>query len=183
MKFEVHIRGAKDSHVLSRTIELSRTREAVSEFSAPLRIQLEGRALDVDISELNGNIYSILIDGCAFEARVLDEEPKHGTRVLSVRCGGQEFTVEVRDPRAWRGQQNSVVQAEGRQQVVSPMPGKVVRVLVVAGETVQARQGLLVVEAMKMQNEIRAPKSGSIEKVFVREGQTVAAGEGLISIA
>jgi pyruvate carboxylase subunit B len=63
------------------------------------------------------------------------------------------------------------------------MPGKVVRVLVAAGEAVEARQGLVVVEAMKMQNEIRAPKSGLVDRVFVREGQAVTSGEPLVSIA
>jgi pyruvate carboxylase subunit B len=72
------------------------------------------------------------------------------------------------------------VQAEGRQQVVAPMPGKVVRVLVSAGEQVEAGQGLLVVEAMKMQNEIRSPKSGTVEKVVASEGQAVNAGDVLV---
>jgi biotin carboxyl carrier protein len=72
---------------------------------------------------------------------------------------------------------------EGKQQIPAPMPGKVVRILVSAGETVEANQGLVVVEAMKMQNEIRAPKSGTIERIFIREGQAVAAGEALVTIA
>jgi biotin carboxyl carrier protein len=62
------------------------------------------------------------------------------------------------------------------------MPGKVIRILVSAGETVEADQGLVVVEAMKMQNEIRAPKAGRIERIFIREGQAVAAGEVLVTI-
>ena len=67
--------------------------------------------------------------------------------------------------------------------MTAPMPGKIVGVLVAAGEIVQAGQGLLVVEAMKMQNEIFAPKSGTLEKLLVREGQTVNAGELLAVIA
>ncbi|MBI3663579.1 MAG: biotin/lipoyl-binding protein [Acidobacteria bacterium] len=59
------------------------------------------------------------------------------------------------------------------------MPGKIVRVLAKAGDAVEAGQGLLVVEAMKMQNEIKAPKTGKVEKVLVAEGQTVNAGETL----
>ena len=71
---------------------------------------------------------------------------------------------------------------DGRQPVVAPMPGKVVRVLVAAGEAIEAGQGIAVVEAMKMQNEVRSPKSGSVERLFVAEGQTVNAGEVLATI-
>ena len=62
------------------------------------------------------------------------------------------------------------------------MPGKVIRVLVSAGDVVEAGQGLIVVEAMKMQNEIRSPKAGKIERVLAREGQAVSAGETLLVI-
>jgi len=62
-------------------------------------------------------------------------------------------------------------------QILAPMPGKIIRVLVQAGEKVEAGQGLLVVEAMKMQNEIRSPKSGTVERLLVKEGQPVNAGE------
>ena len=62
------------------------------------------------------------------------------------------------------------------------MPGKVVRVMVRAGEAVEAGQGLLVVEAMKMQNEIKSPKAGKIERIAAQEGQTVNAGEVLAVI-
>jgi biotin carboxyl carrier protein len=68
---------------------------------------------------------------------------------------------------------------EGRQEILAPMPGKVIRVLAAVGDAVEAGQGLLVVEAMKMQNEIRSPKSGKVERLLVKEGQNVNAGEVL----
>ncbi|HEX9456960.1 MAG TPA: acetyl-CoA carboxylase biotin carboxyl carrier protein subunit, partial [Candidatus Acidoferrum sp.] len=102
---------------------------------------------------------------------------------LRVQSGTQEFSAEVLDPRAWRGRRHGVLEAEGRQQILSPMPGKVVRVLVKPGETVEAGQGLLVIEAMKMQNEIRSPKSGIIERLLAAEGQAVNAGEVLAVVA
>jgi biotin carboxyl carrier protein len=71
------------------------------------------------------------------------------------------------------------MEAEGRQQITAPMPGKVVRILKNAGVAVEAGEGLLVVEAMKMQNEIRSPKRGKVEKILVKEGQAVNAGEVL----
>jgi len=85
----------------------------------------------------------------------------------------------VLDPRAWRGKRGGVLEAEGRQQIIAPMPGKVVRLLVKAGDAVEAGQGLLVVEAMKMQNEIRAPKTGKVERILISEGQAVNAGDVL----
>jgi len=102
---------------------------------------------------------------------------------LKLQTGSQEFTAEVIDPRAWSGRRHSGVEAEGRQQIVAPMPGKVVRLLVREGDHVEAGQGLLVVEAMKMQNEIRSPKSGAIERVLAKEGQPVNAGDVLCVVA
>src|SRR5208282_2988183 len=117
----------------------------------------------------------------SFEVRV---EMHQGTGSgLSVVAGNREFSAEIRDPRRWRRKRGAAAEAEGRQQVVAPMPGKIVRVLVKAGEAVDVKQGLLVVEAMKMQNEIRSPKSGTIERLLVTEGQTVNAGEILAIVA
>ncbi len=83
------------------------------------------------------------------------------------------------DPREWRGR-HGTLEVQGRQQVVAPMPGKIVRILVQAGEAVEAGQGLVVVEAMKMQNEIRSPKSGKVEKIVAKEGETVNPGDVLV---
>ena len=73
--------------------------------------------------------------------------------------------------------------AAGPIQIVSPMPGRIVRVLVMAGDVVAARQGLLVVEAMKMENELRAAARGTVTELFVREGQSVDAGAPLLVVA
>ena len=96
-----------------------------------------------------------------------------------MQSGLYEFATEVVDPRTWRCRRHGVLEAEGRQQVLAPMPGKVVRLLVKVGDKVEAGQGLLVVEAMKMQNEIRSPKSGVVERLQAKEGQPVNAGEVL----
>jgi biotin carboxyl carrier protein len=96
---------------------------------------------------------------------------------LQASASSREFRILISDEREWRRRRGSAVEAEGRQQVLAPMPGKIVRVMVKTGDTVRAGQGLVVVEAMKMQNEIRAPKSGTVDRVAVIEGQTVNAGE------
>jgi biotin carboxyl carrier protein len=160
VRFEVRI-GNK-----SRIIELERNADH-------WRIALDGQTLDADAVEIAPNTFSILLRGQSHEIRVTPSP--NGT--LTLQTSLEEFTAEVLDPRAWSGRRHSALEAEGRQQVVAPMPGKVVRLLVKAGDAVEAGQGLLVVEAMKMQNEIRSPKSGTVERLLAQEGQPVNAGE------
>ncbi len=143
-----------------------------------LRVQLDGGALEADAVEVAPGTYSILLEGRALEVRV-----QPAGDAVRVHAGGEEFLAEVLDPRAWRGKRGGVLELEGRQQIIAPMPGKVVRLLVKAGDTVEAGQGLLVVEAMKMQNEIRAPKTGKVERLTVSEGQAVNAGEVIAVVA
>ena len=162
MKFEIRIDGR------ARTVELQRTSERWS-------IALDGHAIDADAIEIAPDIFSILLNGKSHEVRIAPTP----TGALTLQTAHREFTAEVFDPRAWRGRRHGALEAEGRQQILAPMPGKIVRVLVQAGENVEAGQGLIVVEAMKMQNEIRSPKSGTIERILAREGQAVNAGEVL----
>jgi biotin carboxyl carrier protein len=134
---------------------------------------VDGRRVEAEAVRISHGAYSILLNGRSLEITV--EETSGG---LLARANGREFQVEVTDPRSWRRARGAGIELEGRQQLVAPMPGKIVRVLVAAGQQVAAGQGLLVIEAMKMQNEIRSPKSGTVEKL-AREGQTVNAGEVL----
>jgi biotin carboxyl carrier protein len=163
MKYEVRISGK------TRIVEIERNAEG-------WRAKLDGEAgVIADVAETAPNTFSVLLAGQSHEISVTSSADGK----LSLQSGRFEFTAEVIDPRSWRGRRHGGVEAEGRQQVVAPMPGKVMRVLVGAGERVEADQGLLVVEAMKMQNEIRSPKSGTVERVQVKEGQAVNAGEVL----
>ena len=153
-------------------------RVEVARSGARLLVRLDGREIEADAVEVGTGTYSILLAGQSFEVRV--QPAPDGVRV---QAAGEEFAAEVLDPRVWRGKRGGVLEAEGRQHITAPMPGKVVRVLAKAGERVEAGQGLLVVEAMKMQNEIRAPKTGTIERLLVAEGQAVNAGEVLAVVA
>ncbi|HKV27059.1 MAG TPA: biotin/lipoyl-containing protein [Candidatus Acidoferrales bacterium] len=155
----------------TRNIEIERRGEQ-------FHFRIDGRDVAADVSEVQSEVYSILIGGDAFEARV-----ESGAGELRVRIDGREFSIAIADPRQWRRGGNAVGTAEGYQQVVASMPGKVVRVMVHTGDAVAAGQGLLVVEAMKMQNEIKSPKAGRIKRIAAREGQTVNAGEILAVIA
>jgi biotin carboxyl carrier protein len=166
MKFEVHLEGT--SGKCQHLVELERE-------GASFRVVLDGQPVQANIVKVAASTVSILLGGQSFEVHITPAlEGK-----LKLQSGPHEFTAEVQDPRAWRGRKHGGLEAEGRQQVLVPMPGKVIRLLVKEGETVQAGQGLVVIEAMKMQNEIRSPKSGKVERLLAKEGQTVNVGEVL----
>ena len=139
---------------------------------------LDGRPIEADAVEVSPGIYSILLDGGAFEVQV--EQAPAG---LIVTAAGRRLAAQVIDPRQWRGRRGGSVEAEGRQSILAPMPGKVVRVLVAQGDKIDAGRGILVVEAMKMQNEIRSPKTGTVERLVVQEGQAVNAGDVLAIVS
>src|SRR5262245_10162098 len=171
MTFEVRVSSLAGAGAKTRRVELARE-------ASRLRVALEGRMVEADAVQVAPGIYSILLDGRSFEVCI---EPARDT--VRVHAGGQVFSVEVLDLRAGRGRSGGVLEAEGRQQITAAMPGKVVRLLVAAGDTVEAGQGLLVVEAMKMQNEIHSPKTGRVERLLVKEGQAVNAGDVLAVVA
>ena len=166
MKYEIVMNGAR------RSVEFTPPTNETSRVA----FRVDGRLVEADAIRISRGAYSILIGGRSLE--VTAEEISGG---LLLRTNGREFQVEVIDPRSWRRGRGAGIELEGRQQLVAPMPGKIVRVLVATGEQVTAGQGLLVIEAMKMQNEIRSPKSGTVEKL-AREGQTVNAGEVLATV-
>ncbi len=141
-------------------------------------LSVDGREVEVDALEVAPGTYSILLGGQSFEATV---QPTGNA--LRVHCGTEVFPIQVFDPRAWHRKRGSVIETEGRQQITAPMPGKIVQLLVKAGDRVDAGQGLMVVEAMKMQNEIRTPKTGVVERLLVSAGQAVNAGEILAIIS
>ena len=145
---------------------------------APIcRFRIDGGvecAADVVIPE--PGLYSILLDGRSYDVQI-ERTPRHLIAVVD----GHRFEIEVHDPRRWSGR-SSHPGGDAVQTVAAPMPGKVVRVLVAPGVTVESGQGLLVVEAMKMQNELKAARAGRVISVTVREGATVTAGEVLATI-
>jgi biotin carboxyl carrier protein len=133
---------------------------------------IDGREVAADVVEIAPGVFSLLIDGQSIEVRVEKFAGK-----LRVAVVGREYEAAVRDPREWKRGGGGAAEAEGRAQIMAPMPGKVIRLLVAGGDTIEAGQGIVVVEAMKMQNEIRSTKSGKVEKLAVAEGQTVNAGD------
>jgi biotin carboxyl carrier protein len=135
------------------------------------RVESEGEKT-VDIREVGPGVYSLLIGGRSYDAHA------DGS---SVSIAGRRFPVEVLDPRRWNRERNHHP-AEGRQNIVATMPGKVVRVLVAVGDQVEIGQGIVVVEAMKMQNELKAAAAGRVVSMAAAPGATVNAGEILAAI-
>jgi biotin carboxyl carrier protein len=160
MKLEIQI-GKK-----TRVVELEREGHG-------WRAKIDSHPVDADVMEIAPHVISVLLDGESHEIRVAAQPDG----ALKLQTGPEEFTAEVIDPRAWSGRRHGALEVEGRQQITAPMPGKVVRLLVSAGDRVEAGQGILVVEAMKMQNEIRSPKNGTVERLLAKEGQPVNAGD------
>lgn len=144
----------------------------------PREIDLDaiGDGTGAQIAAVEPGVYSVLQNGHSYEARIEESDGR-----VIVFIDGHRFEVEIRDPRRW-SRQAGKPGVEGRLNVAAPMPGKIVRLLVAAGDTVTAGQGLLVMEAMKMQNEMKAPKAGQVVSLTARVGATVAAGEVLAAI-
>lgn len=128
---------------------------------------------DYSIAKAGNGQWSVLAGGQSFTAKLLANG--------EVSVNGRVFHVEAFDPRSMRGRRGAAG-SEGRQNIVAPMPGRVIRVLIEAGQEVADGQGLIVVEAMKMQNEMKSPKAGRVVEVKTRGGATVGAGEILAVI-
>jgi biotin carboxyl carrier protein len=170
MKFEVHLDSlaGKTRHVVD-----------LEKVGASYKVSLDGEPVDADVILAAPNAVSVLLNGTAFEIHIAPS--LDGTYKL--QTGPHEFQADIRDPRAWAGRKQGGLEAEGRQQIIAPMPGKIVRLLVNVGDEVEAGQGLVVVEAMKMQNEIRSPKKGKVERLQAQVGQPVNAGDVLCVIS
>jgi acetyl/propionyl-CoA carboxylase alpha subunit len=135
--------------------------------------RLDGREVEVDAVLARPDVLSLRIGNQAYEVKC---ERVGGD--LHLWVGSVRFAAEVRDPRSLRGRVRAG-DDHGPKKLTAPMPGKIVRVLVSQGDEVETGAGVLVVEAMKMQNEIKSPKKGTIQKILVREGAAVNAGDVL----
>jgi acetyl/propionyl-CoA carboxylase alpha subunit len=135
--------------------------------------RLDGRQIEVDAVLARPDVLSLRIANQAYEVKC----ERVGSD-LHLWVGSLRFAAEVRDPRSFRGRVRAV-DDQGPKKLTAPMPGKIVRVLVSQGAEVEAGAGVLVVEAMKMQNEVKSPKKGKIQKILVSEGAAVNAGDVL----
>ncbi len=135
--------------------------------------RLDGRDLEVDAILARPDVLSLRIGNMAYEVK-----SERVANDLHLWVGSTRFAAEVRDPRSLRGRSRAG-DDHGPRKITAPMPGKVVRLLVSEGDGVEPGAGMAVVEAMKMQNEIKSPKKGTVQKILVSEGAAVNAGDVL----
>ena len=140
---------------------------------------IDGREYILDVSQPEPNIYTFRDGGKLTEAFV-SAGNNHGSSKVTI--GGHEFEIDLADPKRLRGSAVDAELAGGAAEIKTAMPGKVVRILVGVGDAVQKGDGVLVVEAMKMQNEMKSPKDGIVKEIRTTEGSTVNAGEILAVI-
>ena len=140
----------------------------------------ESIAKSFSIERSGDGTYSVLIEGRSYSGTLPPAARAQRTASREIIVNGRTLAVDVRDPRKLRGR--SSASGSGRQTIAAPMPGRVIRILVEAGQEVEAGQGLIVVEAMKMQNEMKSPKSGKVLEVKTSEGSAVSAGDALLVI-
>lgn len=142
-------------------------------------ITIDGQTVHVDAAKSGKTIYSIIEDGKQFEV-IIDESGAHGFDVL---VAGQLFHLTALDERSRLLTSTAKTVATGPQRVESEMPGKVVKILVQPGTPVVEGQGVVILEAMKMENEIKSPIEGVVVELGVTEGQTVESGAALFVVA
>lgn len=159
-----------DVSVLGRTVKAE-----VKVQGDTYRVTIDGKPHTVDFRETGRDFASLLLDGRSFEAGL---ERKEGGFIVHLPVDN----IEVALQEAARGSASAHKKATGPARVTAPMPGKVVRVLIEAGQDVVAGAGLIVMEAMKMENELRAPRDGRVQSVAAREGLAVETGALLVVI-
>ena len=166
-----------NAEVEGETVALEVRREGGRVFA-----DVGGRRYELEARAVGAGEYLLLHEGRVYECRAEQAQGAQGRGSLVVSVGAEEYAVTLTDPKHLRGARVAGGHDTGRAQVAAPMPGKVVRVLVERGQAVEAGAGLVVVEAMKMQNELKSPKSGTVVELRVEAGATVNAGELLAVI-
>ncbi|HZT59965.1 MAG TPA: biotin/lipoyl-containing protein [Pyrinomonadaceae bacterium] len=144
--------------------------------------EVGGRRYELEARAVGEGECLLIRDGRVYECRVGAARGAKSRGELSVAVGAREYDVTLSDTKHLRGSRAVAGHEGGRSQITAPMPGKVVRVLVSKGQGVEAGAGIVVVEAMKMQNELKSPKAGTVSELRVEPGATVNAGEVLAVI-
>ena len=143
----------------------------------PVQCRVDDQTVEVDACMIASGVLSLLVDGRQFRC-VLDRDLDGDAVIIA----GQRTRFSIADPRSLAGQIGTAAGTDGPRAVRAPMPGRVVRVLAAVGDEVEEHQGLVVIEAMKMQNELKSPKQGCVTRLAAEIGATVSAGEVLIVI-
>lgn len=137
-------------------------------------VSVDGSTFPVEERLLRPGVLSLIVDGRAW--RVVLEEDASEPAVL---IAGERIPYSVNDPRSLRARRAHAAGTDGPRPIKASMPGRVVRVLAQPGDAIEAHQGIVVIEAMKMQNELKSPKNGKLAELRVTPGDTVSAGDVL----
>ncbi len=176
---------------------------AVTRAGEQFTVSVDGRTAHVNATRIDAHTMSLLIDDASSVASGIPGTSRGAssatagitgshevtiatdpvTRQLTIRVGTMPISVSLNGRRRWGRKDDAGHASTGPQRIVAPMPGKIVRVLVKPGDPVRARQGLVVIEAMKMENELRAARDGTVTEVQAREAMSVDAGSVLVVIA
>jgi len=157
-----------------------RTREVVVRRDGDaFTVAVDGRAWQVEAARIDSQTLSIIV-GPNRESHEVAVAPDAAHGRLEIQVDGVNVSASAAGRRRWGAADGHA--GDGPQRVVAPMPGKIVRVLVAAGDVVRARQGLVVMEAMKMENELRALGDGTVAEVRARVGASVDAGALLVVV-
>jgi len=181
MKIEIKLQSESGTHDHQIELDPAAVRRSAA---GRIKFTLDGAAGEADWVEISPGVYSVLAGGRSLELHVAAGagEPGAHNGAYDVTCGAQHYKIEIRDPRRRRHSGPDGVH-DGPQEILAPMPGKIVKILVTEYQEVAQGQGLLVIEAMKMQNELRAPRAGRVERVYVKEQSGVETGFKLVRLA
>ncbi len=140
-------------------------------------VSIDGKKHDVDFHKTNNNLYSIIIDNKSYEVDISQD----GTQFDILR-NGDNFNVELMDEMKKMLKEKESLALSGKQILEAQMPGAIQKVLVNIGDEVKEGEPLLILIAMKMENEISSPISGTVKEIFVKEADTVGSGDKLVII-
>lgn len=169
MIYEVHITSPDDK---SHTLKVEQCADG--------SWSVNGSAVVLDATSPEPELLSIISNNASFTAQRNPITAADGA--ISIILNGAEFIASVHDPRSLRSRRGTAASTDGPRKLNAPMPGKVVRILTPEGTIVSAGQGVIVIEAMKMQNELKSPKDGVVKKIAFAEGATVNPGDTLAII-
>lgn len=153
---------------------------AIQRVDADVSVHIDGRSYELRAQEIGPGEYVLFACHSVYDCRVetIHNQPNN----LEVNIGGASYRISLTDPKRLRSAYTASHHGHESAQIVAPMPGKVVRLLVEPGAQVEVGAGIIVVEAMKMQNEMKSPKSGLVTELRVSAGATVNAGDVLAVI-
>ena len=171
MNFDIEVNGRRHAVTVERV-------------GSRFRIESDGRVDAVDVARIDRTTTSMIVEGdrdTSHEVSVLDRRER-GEVEIHLRAGVVHARIASAGERGRRSSSAALAGPGGPQRVTAPMPGKIVKVLVTPGDEVAVRQGLVVIEAMKMENELRAARAGHVKDVYVAEGDLVDTGRLLAVI-